>query len=374
MGSEEEHGRDELPGDAGSPGTALLAHRAALYVSLPAATVMLFAWIVLGTTADLTFRHPTRVPPSVGLALALGGSAAVLFGLALARGLAAGAARWVTCVAGAAAAGLVAASPALGRVWGPRPAVLVEALVALAVLGLIAQGAEEGEPPPAPAPHELVRRLLLGALLAGAPAGLVVYAAGALTSSLSEREVVSAAVFLTVGGAVWAAVFTLAEGVAARARRPRTRLGLLAAVGLGGPLAIAVTVLWTIELVWGSGGTAGWAHAWGELLELLEDAWEDYDRTIGLTCAFLAPFLLLGAARGRVLAVPASLPARAAVTTLGLLVTASVVEQRGTLSPRVRLWFSQSALLAPWALLLGLEAARRLDGWLVARWERRWAD
>lgn len=373
MEAEEQQGETELAGQASSP-AASPAQAAARYVARAAAAVTLAAWACcLGLLAGPLQPRSVDPPPSVGLALLLGASVAVWVGLALARGLRPGAARWVTCAAGAAAAGLVAASPALAQGWGPRPAVLVEALVALAVLGLIAHGAE-AEPPPAPAPHELVGRLGLAALLAGAPAGLLVFAAAAAAGEVSEREVASAALFLALGGAVWAAALTLAEGLAARARRPGTRLGLLAAVGLGGPLAIALTLLWVVELVWGSGGTAGWAHAWGELLELLEAAWEDYDRAIGWTCAFLAPFLLLGAARLGVLAVGPSLPARAAVTTLGLLVTASVIEQLAPVSPRGRLWLSQSALLAPWALLLGLAAARRLEGWLVARWERRWAD
>ncbi len=324
------------------------------------------------------FPHSLRLP--VGL------SCGLLVGLSLARGLAPGRARVVASVAAGVAAGLVGASPALGDLWGPRPALGVEALAAVALAALIARrcsGPEQPSPPgavdPLPlgalAPHQLVRRALLDALLAGVPVGLALAACLApiaiFSGVLSWRLAVWAGVLLSLSGAVAIGLATFAQGRAALAKGARRRLALLAGWGLAGPLAIAAAVLWISEMVQGSGD---YANAWVHMLDLGERALERFPRTIGWFVAFLAPFLLLGAARLRLIVLESTVPLTAALVTVGSCVTAAAVEQILRMNGALRLWTAWAALACPWVLALGLEAARRLDGWLVARWERRWAD
>src|SRR5690606_4860138 len=95
----------------------------------------------------------------------------LIVGLCLVRALPPGRARVVASVAAGVAVGQAGASPAFGGIWGGPRALVVEALAAVAVVALIAQGRPvEAEPVP-PAPHQIARRVLLDALLAGAVSG-----------------------------------------------------------------------------------------------------------------------------------------------------------------------------------------------------------
>jgi len=126
---------------------------------------------------------------------------------------------------------------------------------------------------------------------------------------------------------------------------------------------------------------ADWLRAAERVAEVAAASLLDRPREgAAIALATAAPFGLLGAARGGLLSRGQALAAwprsgQAALGSVALAVTFSIAVGRSSyVSPGRCAMLAAASLLVPWAVVLGLDLARRAEAWWLERWERRRAE
>lgn len=320
---------------------------------------------------------PAPVAASL-LGIGVGGALAVLLGPLPAHSRPRRCAAALGRIAAGLAVGLVAIEPGLGD-QGQVPWWLTT-LVAAAALGLLAWervAAAEGvrELPSPPPLHRAVARSALAGAVSLVPSALVLSLGdGAVGWTLPDLLWVLAA-FGGLGAAVWAGLVAFSEAIALRLT-VRHRALVLVLAGLVSPLAIVLAGSWAYGMyMYDADSFAVWGVVHARLGDILDQPspFVAFSGLVGWALVLLGSLRLGLASRG----LPEPLVGQAVLLSIGLagafaalagLAPAGVRSAAADYPPAV--WM----VLLPWALVLGLEGGQRLEAWLAARWERRWAD